>query len=354
MLLNEFNQNLNDLLLKFLWKQWIQLGVQASYQPQERDGWIIDPEALWLLTATVGREDARLFDIAMEWLVENAAFINIPRLKSILRQYNFQSGHVLAAMAAAIQTQNKRLKWRFPEYENSETKEGLFNRDLSENTEPETSRMDPVFLKHGFIRGPVQFRSLARRFNYTLPECALLRLRALVGLNARAEIYAYLCTHPNGHPSGIARETGYSQKNIQDTITDMSAAHIVFSTQRMGRKKMYFINKTDWRTLLHNPESPPQWITWPPLFRALELIWMRCREMEKTEQSPLFLSGQLRELADELVPLLEREENAIRLQPHALCSGTDYIPVFFENVLSIFSTSNPRPRSQNQSLILSG
>jgi hypothetical protein len=35
MLLKEFNQKLNEQLLGFFWKQWIQLGAQASYQPKK-------------------------------------------------------------------------------------------------------------------------------------------------------------------------------------------------------------------------------------------------------------------------------------------------------------------------------
>lgn len=337
MLLKEFNQRLKELLLDYLWRQWIQLGVQASDSLKKCDEWIIDPEALWLLTASVGREDARLFDLSIDWLSENAAFINLPRLKSLQRQYEFESSHVVAAMAATVQQHNKRLNWTFANKEAQAQPIPLFSQGIISNINPDTTPTDPIFLKYGLLRGTFPSRNLARRFNYTMPECAILRLRALVGLNARAEIYAFLCTHPNGHPSGIARETGYSQKNIQDTITDMSAAHIVFSSQLIGRKKIYLINKNDWKTLLYNTEAPPNWITWPPLLRALEILFLRCKELEITDTSPLFLSGKLRELANQLRPLLEREEQSIILPPCDDLSGTDYTPVFLEKTLNLFS-----------------
>lgn len=338
MLLKEFNHRLKELLLDYLWRQWIQLGVQASHSLEKRDEWIIDPEALWLLTASVGREDARLFDLSIDWLAENAPFINLPRLKSLQRQYDFESSQVVAAMAATVQQQNKRLNWTLFKTESQAPPSPLFSQGTISDIDPETIPTDPIFLKFGLLRGPFQARNLARRFNYTMRECALLRLRALVGLNARAEIYAFLCTHPNGHPSGIARETGYSQKNIQDTITDMSAAHIVFSSQLIGRKKIYLINKNDWKTLLHNTEAPPNWITWPPLLRALEILFLRCKELETADTSPLFLSGKLRELANQLRPLLEREEQSIVLPSCDDLSGTDYTLVFLENTLNLFSS----------------
>lgn len=316
----------------------MQLGVHASFSLKNRDEWIIDPEALWLLTATVGREDARLFDLGMDWLSENAAFVNLPRLKSLLRQYGFESERAVAAMASTVRQHNKRLKWDFPKIEIPSIPIPLFKQNAVFDINSEATSLDPIFRQFGFLRGPYQIRNLARRFNYTMPECALLRLRALVGLNARAEIYAYLCTHPGGHPSGIARETGYSQKNIQDTITDMSAAHIVFGSQLIGRKKLYHINRNDWKTLLHNTEKPPRWMTWPPFFRALETLFLRCRELEDTNTSQLFLSGRLRELTDQLRPLLEREEDSVRLLSNTTISGADYMSVFFENTLDLLSS----------------
>ena len=80
MSLNEFNLNLRKYLVHFLWRQWAQLGV-AYASVEKEDWWIIDPEALWLFSATFARYDARLFDEILDWILKNAAFINIPRLK---------------------------------------------------------------------------------------------------------------------------------------------------------------------------------------------------------------------------------------------------------------------------------
>jgi hypothetical protein len=338
MLLTEFNNEFTGRMLNFLWRQWIQIGVRASFEEQNRDGWVVDPESLWLLTASIGRHDPRLFDLAIDWISTNPAFINIPRLKSLVRQYDFESARAAAAMAETVRLKNKRLKWNFPDIEVPETCETLFFHG-KQPLDACDENIDPVFLHFGYARGTTELRGMARVFNYTMPECALLRLRALVGLNARAEIYAYLCTHGNGHPSGIARETGYSQKNIQDTITDMSAAHIVFSSQLMGRKKIYLINKNDWQTLLHNPKNPPSWITWPPLFRAMEILWTECRELEAKKLSPLMLSGRLMELTDKLRPLLERKEGVFVFRPHEALSGEAYPHLFFEDVLNLLSTT---------------
>lgn len=337
MLLPEFNSCFKDLLIDFLWRQWIQLGVQASGSIDDRDEWIIDPEALWLFTAGLGREDPRLFDLSIEWLVQNSAFVNLPRLKSLLRQYGFESECVVAAMAATVREQNKRLKWHFPKVRIPDDPIPLFRHSFEKGMVSECCSADPIFEQYGLLRGPVEIRKLARRFNYTMSESALLRLRALIGLNARAEIYAYLCTHPNGHPSGIARETGYSQKNIQDIITDMSAAHIVVSAQLVGRKKIYLINPHERGILLYNHKNPPCWIIWPPVLRALEILYLRCRELEDLQMSDLFLSGRLRELLDQIRPLLELEEQSFMLSCDTSLTGSAFNSNFFEKVLELFS-----------------
>jgi hypothetical protein len=333
MKLTEFNQELIGRLTVFLWRQWIQIGVRASYEDKTRDGWIIDPEALWLLTTSMGRYDARLFDEAMDWISTNAAFMNMPRLKSLLKQYGFESTPVLAAISETVCQKNSRLKWAFHTPQIPDPPEVLF---LSQPAG--TAIKDSVFEKYGLIRGPVQLRDMSRRFNYAMPECALLRLRSLVGLNARAEIYAYLCTHRAGHPSGIAKETGYSQKNIQDTMVDMSAAHIVIAGELRGRKKKYQIAPSNWQTLLHDPKSPPIWMTWPPIFRALEILWKECRTLETKDVSSLLLSGRLRELSERLRPLLEQEEGSRVFRPYSLSSEKPYADIFFEDILNWLAT----------------
>ena len=59
------------------------------------------------------------------------------------------------------------------------------------------------------------------------------------------------------HPSRIARDTGYSQKNIQDTLVDMGASGIVSSGQLVGRKKMYFVSTKYHHPFLYKSDPPP-------------------------------------------------------------------------------------------------
>lgn len=304
MSLTDFNSKLRERLRAFVWRQWAQLGLAAA-NVEERDGWIIDPEALLLLTGTVGRWDPRLFDEAIDWLAVNASFINIPRLKSLSRDFSFQSLPVVGAMCAVAQKTDSRLRWRFRTPNPRGKTEPLFWR----GTEPapvDFGDHDETFHEFGFDRGRLELRCLSKRFNPAMPECALLRLRSLIGVTARAEILLYLYSHGASHPSQMAREIGFSQKNVQDTLVDMSASHIVLTGKLVGRKKSYFIAKRDKGKLLHTPTHLPEWVTWPPLFHAIEIVWWKFLELERASLSPSLLSMELRDLKDSVEALSER------------------------------------------------
>ena len=58
--LSEFNKTVLEKLLDLLWRQWSAIGVSGYGGSEESK--VIDPEALLLLTLTVARHDARLFD----------------------------------------------------------------------------------------------------------------------------------------------------------------------------------------------------------------------------------------------------------------------------------------------------
>ncbi len=329
--LQDFNTELVTRVIHFLWRQWGQIGL-ASASVEPRDGWAVDTEALLLLSSSYARHDPRLFDEIMDWLVKNASFVNIPRLKSLLRRYEFAGQNTIAAVGAAVMKNNRRLNWRIPSLRISDETEALFlNADGSPM--PEFGVPDPAFLAFGFRRGKVELRGLSRRFNPVMPECALLRLRALFGVSARADVMLYLLTHDVAHPSGIARDTGFSQKNVQDTLVAMAASMSVHMVQFEGRMKHYFVQKEYRPHFLYHPEKSalmPRWITWPPLFRALELLLAETRRMASQNLSDLLLASELRRVAGLIRPLAHQSGMAESFTDETRITGVAYTTVFLE------------------------
>jgi len=67
MRISALRREVSKALLAFAWDQWAQMGVSATTgRPDRRTA---DPEALLLLTFEVGRNDPRLFDEVLDWLV---------------------------------------------------------------------------------------------------------------------------------------------------------------------------------------------------------------------------------------------------------------------------------------------
>ena len=85
--LANFRHELLDRLLDIVWRQWTTAGV--SGHGKSWTGSVIDPEALLLFSTTIGRYEARLFDAIQEWLRVNGQFINVQRLKRILKEEQF-------------------------------------------------------------------------------------------------------------------------------------------------------------------------------------------------------------------------------------------------------------------------
>ena len=107
----EFKAAVLDQLLSFLWRQWSALGVSGYGAAEEHR--VIDPEPLLLLSLTVCRYDARLFDEILDWLMVNGAFLNVQRLKNIERQSDFQCKAQLSAVSELLgKNSNYALKWK--------------------------------------------------------------------------------------------------------------------------------------------------------------------------------------------------------------------------------------------------
>jgi len=63
--LTDTKHKLTEQMLQFLWRQWSALGVAG--EPEIVDHWVIDPEALLLVSSEFARYDSRLFDEILDW-----------------------------------------------------------------------------------------------------------------------------------------------------------------------------------------------------------------------------------------------------------------------------------------------
>src|ERR1051325_9742682 len=97
--LNSFRAELIDCVLTFLWGQWSRIGVMASGGGSQQPR-IIDPEPMLLVTLEFSRQDPRIFDAVMDWLVTNGKWINVTRLTTLSKEDKSCDPRVIGAVAA--------------------------------------------------------------------------------------------------------------------------------------------------------------------------------------------------------------------------------------------------------------
>ncbi|OGV78383.1 MAG: hypothetical protein A3K19_20165 [Lentisphaerae bacterium RIFOXYB12_FULL_65_16] len=287
-----------DLLLRFLWRQWSALGVAGHADTGDR--WPIDPEALLAFTCTIGRYDPRLFDEVLDWLVANERFVNVQRLRTVMRSEGFTGGTALAAVAGAMSKHGKGIKWRrLAMTEDEQPKDRYLFRRADNAVLPLVGEPDPVFKSYGWLRNPLELRGLSNEFPPHAKSTLWLRLRALFGVNARCEIVLLLLVSGRAGASDIARQTYYFHRTIQDAVGDMSRSGLVMS-KRLGRERFYSLGAPEkWEALLDLEQGALSWVCWPPLLSALEAIWFCIQPDAFAKLPPLLQMSELRKLMRE-------------------------------------------------------
>ncbi len=301
-------QNSRDKLLEqlvdFLWRQWNSLGIPGN-RASEGD-WIIDPESLVLVTTAIGRHDSRLLDLVIDWLHRYGRGINLQRLRRLQGQWPTSDERVLSAISEILAEQAVMRKWQL-------LRETILSPDPPEPlfvsyagvSPPVFGEPDVRFEKYGLLRTRWDPRDACQLPRTDLACNLLWTLRALFGVNARAEIMGWLLTHESGHPAAIAKDTGYFSKSIQVTLNEMEQSGHVRS-ERDGREKKFRLQRQNWHFLIAWPEARgyPRWINWPPIyyfaFRTLELLGTT--ETPGTSQS--LRAIQQRRVLDEIAPAL--------------------------------------------------
>lgn len=336
-LLTDFRTEFSDQLLGLLWRQWTALGVAGQVSSWERT--VLDPEALLLTSCTVARHDPRLFDAMLDWLQVNGRYLNIHRLHRMLKNYPFTGGAVYAAAASATSNPEQAAKWRrSSEPAKSPVRpEELLFRMADGQPLPVVHKPDPIFQAHGLLRDRYEPRGVAHPFHPEVVANLLLRLRAFLGVNARCEILAYLLLNGRGSPRAVARACGYYPATVTKALAEMGDSGYVVSRVE-GRHRHYTLVPDAWHALLIDKERL-SWITWPPLFCALEQIWVFLHAPDRAEPAPLAQASALRRvlkasvtdnLAASGLPIIFGDD-----QPH---TGESLIPFFIARMREVLDT----------------
>ena len=334
-----FKEFFLENILDFLWRQWSVLGVAGGARTEDK--WVIDPEALLIFSLEMARYEPRLFDEILDWLVVNGKWIDIQRLRGIIKTKKEETRRLLSAVACYTSHEAKtyQRKWRALAQLNkadSTTQREILFKTKDGNPYPIPREVFSVFHDYGFLREEFSLRKMSKSVSVTAGNTLRFLLRSLFGIGSRSECILYLLTHEAGHPTEIANAVGISVRGTQDALIELAESGLVLTRVKGKRKIEYWLSQKRWWEFLSSMNleemKTPIWIDWISLYSALMSVWEVLQEIEKTK-SDYMRSSKLREEMDTIS--IEFSKSRLDLPP---IPGSSVRPEKYEEEFQYFIT----------------
>jgi hypothetical protein len=221
-------------MLDLAWSLWAELGVDGVVR--RHDWQAIDLEPLIIYTAKLGDPDRRLRASTIDWCITNARFASAFRLRNLADQASPATRAAFGRYAATVRAHTKA---------------------------PWPGHGDPLTLFHPERIGSPDLRR---------PSLVQLRLRALVGVSARAEVLKLMLADPERPQaaSTLAEDAAYGKGSVAQALEMLTLAGIV-QVQPDANRLLYRLARP-WelaQALLWLPSVFPDW---SPIFRIVEAI----------------------------------------------------------------------------------
>ena len=201
---NPTEDRLTDDVLALCWGAWAELGVSGWARTHQ--DWAIDPEPLVVFTASLGDLDPRLRDESLDWCIHYSRFVSRARLK------NLRSHATDLALADA---------W------------GEFSATVN-------ARARAMWT--GATHERESYRVTGRSMIRPLTEASLvvLRMRAMFGLGARAEILRHLLLREGtwATTAQLAASTFYTKRNVAQECEALELAGVL--AMRSDSNRFYY------------------------------------------------------------------------------------------------------------------
>lgn len=293
-LLKDFKAELSRAVIDAIWAAWAEVGVMGQSQPSSAR--IVDPEPLLLLTLECARQDPRVFDEVLDWLVRNGRWVNVVRLSTLLKEDQICPPSLAGAVAAFMVQHDKSPKWR-KIAERCRPEPGLLLTPLFQRQGkpliPMDEERDEVFERYGWARSPVSLRGQSQPMPAWTPTSLVLKCRALFGVNIRADVFAWLVAQGRGTASGLARELGYSQRRVQDSLTEMQLAEL-FQTRFDGNRKEFSLDvNKGWQLLFEATSERAEWFHWRAFGRAVSIVWKKAFTMKEEDLTEYVFESEM-------------------------------------------------------------
>lgn len=258
------SRQLQKAAIALAWSLWTELGV-SGWQ-RDHSSHAIDPERLLIFTGPLGDADPRLRDESIDWCVTYGRYVSAARLRNLLAEEPAEARDAFGRMAATVNA-HSGLRW------------------------PGATQAQP-FQRTG--------RSAIRDFRG--PSLVVLRLRALFGVGARAEVVRAFVAAPSARLSAadLAVEAGYTKRNIAEALEALRMAGLL-DVHALRNRRLYGLADAAWPTTLPG-RQPTLFPPWSSVFRILQrsLAGVRAAEPLTTRARGVTAADTLRDLQPDL------------------------------------------------------
>lgn len=190
-----------DRMLSFLWGSWTGIGV-PGFSPSDFElDFAIDLESLIIATGYFGEHDPRLREETISWLVTFWRSVSRGRLRNLLAAHPDLVAERLGPLAATV---NAHTPAKWPDHDSAVLK-----------VRPE----------------PAAHRDLRQ------PHLLQLRLRAIFGVTAKAELIGVFLSAPRSWMTvaEAASKVGYQKRAVANALEDLAAAGTLKSRPSQNR-----------------------------------------------------------------------------------------------------------------------
>lgn len=274
-----------EAAIESVWVQWRSLGSHITAKGVAR--WIVDPEALVLISLSLRDYERRLWDVLASWAKTGSRLLSVQRMKNLQSAYPGDTKERLAEFARIAFEEGGDHRWR--KLAGAETGPVVRDRPL---------------------------RSASPKAWH--PAALMVRLRLGIGVGLPADILTFLLSLQGSWASArvMAEATQYTIYGIRRTADRMAAAQLIES--RTEKPLEYRADSKTWKPVLGLAGEVPPWRFWHQTYSFVADLMGRVEEGELEAPSAYILSSRLRDLA-------EKHQDALRLNQISVPEPSQFV-----------------------------
>lgn len=252
---------LTERAVALAWSLWAELGVSSWWRAHEE--WAVELEPLVAFTAILREHDPRLFGEAVDWCVANDRFVSLKQYRHVVNDAQWPYVGPIGDFGATVAAHTKR-RWPF-------------------HGQPATQRLS------GKSASP----------DLTTPSTLGLRLRAIMGVSARAEIIRVMLVSPRKTWTvrQVSDRVAYTQRQISSDMDMLAAGGVV--TRETGSPAHFVIADPRRLISLFGP-LPKHVLNWGPTFAVLHGVTRGLHEAMAATAPDTALTRSVRLLAPQI------------------------------------------------------